>query len=60
MLVFSLPCTPEGVGANTSKGMPQQQGNELASESEGKQAKRKSFLLYVHSCGLPPEGVAQI
>lgn len=56
---FGLCCNPEEVSSNTSKGMPQQQVDELASKSKVKQAKSKSFLLPCSFSRLPEDGVAQ-
>jgi hypothetical protein len=43
--VFSLSSSLKEVSLQTSKWTPLQQGHELASKGEGKQAQRKSFLL---------------
>lgn len=46
-------------GSNSREGMPQQQDDELASKSEGKQAHRKLPFFCVLSRGLASEGMVQ-
>lgn len=60
LLVFSLHWAPGEMGSNNSKEMPSGRIGELASESEGKQAKGKGFLLPCPFMGAAPKDVAQV
>lgn len=60
LLAFSLSGNTEKLGSSTRNASAEGWMN-FARESEDKQAKGKSFLLFhVLSCGLPPNSVTQI